>query len=241
MKGSGITTTRTKETDKNMAQNEKPTGGNKDQQQPGTALLTVLRRLAPQRRMAYWEHLQIAERQAYRLHHELGQSKPGVNLLWMLSMDNIDVVMEPSWRMEGIAGMTTWKDDHWHVAINKGDMHARRRFTLMHEFKHILDAQTESVTYQGITPVLRERIADHFSACYLMPKLWLRQAWTSGLRDPEALAGLFKVSLAAMRARLTSLQYLDNDKRSVASYFRESVSLINNGFEDNHRLSPEAA
>ncbi|SPX87802.1 putative Zn peptidase [Mycobacteroides abscessus] len=224
-----------------MTQNEKTHDNNAAKRPTGTALLTVLRRIAPQRRMAYWEHLRYAERQAHRLHHELGQTKPGVNLLWMLGMDNITVVMEPSWRMEGIAGMTTWKDDHWHVAINKGDMHARRRFTLMHEFKHIVDAQTESVTYQGITPVQRERIADYFAACYLMPKLWLRQAWTSGLHDPEALAGLFKVSLAAMRARLTNLQYLDNDKRSVASYFRGSVSLISNTFEDNHRLSAEAA
>jgi hypothetical protein len=56
-----------------------------------------------------------------------------------------------------------------------------------------------------------------------MPKLWVRRAWTSGIQDPEALAGLFHVSQLAMEKRLRYLGFLDEDPtRTVASYFRRA-------------------
>ena len=49
----------------------------------------------------------------------------------------------------------------------------------------------------------------------------LRRAWVGGIQDPEALAGLFKVSLQAMDKRLKHLQFIDEEpERSVSSYFR---------------------
>jgi Zn-dependent peptidase ImmA (M78 family) len=54
-----------------------------------------------------------------------------------------------------------------------------------------------------------------------MPKTWLRRVWTRGLQDPEALAGMFRVSRQAMEKRLHDLGYLDKDPdRAIASYFR---------------------
>ncbi len=204
--------------------NRKPTEGEKDNtSQPGVALLTSLRKLMPIRRLAYYEHLLLAERQATRLLIILDQTEPGVSLDWLSdgSLGNIAVVLEPRWRMEGLAGMTTWADDRWVVGINKGQPQARRRFTLAHEFKHVLDAHRDKITYQDISPEQRERIADYFAACYLMPKAMIRRAWTGGLRDPEALAGLFKVSRQAMDKRLTYLQYIDGQPdRLTQSYFR---------------------
>ena len=194
-----------------------------DKAQPGVALLTSLRRLMPIRRLAYYEHLLLAERQATRLLNILDQTEPGANLDWLSdgSLGNITVVLEPRWRMEGLAGMTTWADDRWVVGINKGQPQARRRFTLAHEFKHVLDAHRDKITYQDISPEQRERIADYFAACYLMPKAMIRRAWTGGLRDPEALAGLFKVSRQAMDKRLTYLQFIDGQPdRPIKSYFR---------------------
>jgi Zn-dependent peptidase ImmA (M78 family) len=138
-------------------------------------------------------------------------------------LGNIQVVMESRWRMEGLSGMTTWADGHWVIGINKSNPHARRRYTLSHEFKHVLDAHRDQLTYRELSDVQRELIADYFAACYLMPAGWVRKAWTSGLRDPEALAGLFKVSLQAMEKRLRYLQYLDDEpERAVTTYFRRS-------------------
>lgn len=191
--------------------------------QPGVSLLSALRGQMPIRRLAHYEHLLIAERQAGRLHTLLDQAEPGVNLDWLSDsrLGNVQVVLTPRWRMEGLSGMTTWEDGHWVIGVNKGNPQARRRFTLCHEFKHVLDANRDKITYQGISADQRERIADYFSACYLMPKTWLRRAWTNGLQDPEALAGLFKVSVQAMETRLKFLQYIDPEpERQVKSYFR---------------------
>jgi Zn-dependent peptidase ImmA (M78 family) len=205
--------------------NKQSGGGPAPSRQPqtGLALLTNLRRMMPLRQLAYWEHVVIAERQASRLHTLLGQSEPGVSLEWLSdsSFGNIEVVMESRWRMDGLSGITTWNDGHWVIGVNKGNPQPRRRFTLAHELKHIVDANRDKITYKGLNAGQRELIADYFAACYLMPKVWLRRAWTGGIQDPEALAGLFKVSTLAMEKRLKHLQYIDEEpERPVRSYFR---------------------
>lgn len=176
--------------------------------------------------MQLWEHQRIAERQATRLLRLLGQTGPAVDLAWLTTMKRVTVALLPRWKMEGLSGMTTWDNNHWVIGINKGNPHARRRFTLCHEFKHALDANRDRVTYRHINDNQRELIADYFAACLLMPKTWLRRAWTSGIQDPEALAGLFNVSLPAMQRRLRYLGYLDDEPdRATASYFRSATPL----------------
>jgi Zn-dependent peptidase ImmA (M78 family) len=184
-----------------------------------------LRRLVPTRQLQLHEHMTLAEHQAIELHHMLGQAAPAADLAWLTQLKQIAVVMQPFWKMDGLSGMSTWDDGHWVIGINKRNPHARRRFTLCHELKHILDADRDKITYQGISATQRERIADYFAACYLMPKLWLRRAWTSGIQDPEALAGLFNVSRAAMDKRLAYLGFIDDEPdRTVASYFRKATT-----------------
>ncbi len=51
--------------------------------------------------------------------------------------------------------MTTWDDGHWVIGINQGNSHARRRFTLGHELKHVLDADRDRITYRGIKQAQR--------------------------------------------------------------------------------------
>lgn len=204
-------------------------GHSSGSEQPGIALLTALRRDMPIRPMAFYEHLIVAERQATRLLRQLGQLEPGVSLDWLTdgSLGNIDVVMLPRWRMESLSGMSSWQDGRWVIGINKAQPHARRRFTLAHEFKHVLDAHRDKITYSRLTTEQREQIADYFAACYLMPKTWLRRAWTGGLQDPEALAGLFKVSQPAMQKRLRYLQFVDAEPdRPVNSYFRHQTDWL---------------
>lgn len=179
-----------------------------------------LRQLMPIRPLGYWEHLIIAERQAGRLHELLGQTGPAADLKWVTELTKVSVVLVPRWKSAGSSGITTFKDGKWVIGVNKGEPHARRRFTLAHEFKHFLDGTRDSVTYKHVEPQ-RELIANYFAACYLMPKTWLRRSWTRGLQDPEALAGLFGVSEAAMEKRLQYLGFIDREGgRSTASYFR---------------------
>jgi Zn-dependent peptidase ImmA (M78 family) len=167
--------------------------------------------------------MHLAEQQAIALHQELKQTGPPADLAWLTQLNKVTVVLQPRWKMEGLSGMTTWDDGHWIIGINKGNPHARRRFTLGHELKHVLDADRDRITYRSINPAQREQIADYFAACYLMPKLWLRRAWTGGIQDVDALAGLFVVSRQAMEKRLKFLGFIDDQpERTVASYFRTS-------------------
>src|SRR5215212_1146576 len=186
-------------------------------------VLSVLRRLMPSRKLRLFEHQVIAEQQAIELHRLLNQDGPAADLGWLTKLKNVTVVLQPSWKMDGLSGMSSWDDGHWVIGVNKGNPHARRRFTLGHEFKHILDADRDKITYRGLAPAQREAVADWFAACYLMPKLWLRRIWARGIQDPDALAGLFNVSRPAMDKRLRYLGFIDDEpNRSVASYFRRA-------------------
>jgi len=191
---------------------------------PQPNVLAELRKLMPARALRLYEHLTLAEAQATRLHRVLKQEAPAADLAWLASnkTPGITVVTLPRWKMEGLSGICKWTaDDGWVIGVNKSNPHARRRFTLAHELKHAIDGNRDKITYRDINPRQREQIADYFAACYLMPKFWLRRAWTHGLQDPEALAGLFKVSLQAMNKRLTYLGYVDAEPdRSITSYFR---------------------
>ncbi len=79
------------------------------------------------------------------------------------------------------------KDNGHHGADE--DAHARRRFTLAHEWKHLLDYTTSNVLYRhlghGNTQQRKhkvERIADHSAACLLMPRTWVKNSLASGIQ-----------------------------------------------------------
>jgi Zn-dependent peptidase ImmA (M78 family) len=189
-------------------------------------VLDELRKMMPLRPLRMHEHLVIAERQATHLNRLLDQRGPSVDLAWITRLEAVTVVLQPRWKMDGLSGMTVWSDGRWVIGVNKGNSHSRRRFTLGHEFKHLLDATRDKVTYRNINPAQREVIANYFAACYLMPKAWVRRAWTGGLQDVEGLAGLFNVSVEAMKTRLTYLGFIDSEPdRQVATYFRTDTAV----------------
>src|SRR5690349_18260928 len=112
---------------------------------PKRDVLAALRSLQPTRPLRGFEHLQIAERQATELHRLLEQAGPAADLGWLMDHEGITVVLVPKWKMDGLSGMSTWTEDHWVIGINRGNPHARRRFTLCHEFKHVLDANRDQL------------------------------------------------------------------------------------------------
>jgi Zn-dependent peptidase ImmA (M78 family) len=134
--------------------------------------------------------------------------------------------------MDRLSGATTFSKGRYLILVNGGDSLQRRRFTLAHEWKHLLDYAAADLIHAGLGRGDSQRqarqieeIANYFAACLLMPKALLRRAWTSGLQDPEALAGLFDVSIEAMQIRLTYLGFInDEPDRPLKTYFRRTLS-----------------
>ena len=95
----------------------------------------------------------------------------------------------------------------WGIRINGAEPITRQRFTLAHELKHILDTASEDAIYGHLPkgPARQrhiEAICDHFAACLLMPKAWVKSLWGQGVQDLSGLAWRFEVSQQAMLIRL---------------------------------------
>jgi hypothetical protein len=170
------------------------------------SVLASLRDLVPQRPLRFTEAVRIAEQQADRL-LTLGQIYgPPVPIDLIADLPRIQVIIRG--RMP-VAGSVHWANGRWVICVACGDHPRRRRFSVAHEFKHVLDHPYRQFLYSGFYPANRqrqiERTADAFAGALLMPKRFVRQAFTSGIQDPYDLARLFDVSPAAIRVRLSQL------------------------------------
>jgi Zn-dependent peptidase ImmA (M78 family) len=126
--------------------------------------------------------------------------------------------------------VTHYSRGRYLVLINKNDAHARRRWTLAHELKHLLDYTKSKAMYKqlGYGDETRqeqciERICDHYAASLLMPRMWVKRAYGNRIQDITALAGLFNVSEEAMHIRLKFLGIIDDEpERITRTYFRRT-------------------
>jgi Zn-dependent peptidase ImmA (M78 family) len=88
----------------------------------------------------------------------------------------------------------------------------------VHEFKHILDHPFIDVLYPDTAWTSAhdraEQICDYFAACLLMPRTWLKKAWTR-TQDPHTLARRFDVSTQAMRVRLLQIGLVEPGPRCL--------------------------
>lgn len=196
-------------------------------------LVLKLRRPTPVRAVTYYEALNIARLQARKARHLLDMTAPHADLSWILALPGIRVEALPLHEIREIAGADAsgltkrLRGGGYFIGVNKNASHTHRRFTLAHEFKHLLDYPYAKNLYgwlgQG-NQELREKqiewIADTFAAHFLIPSTVLKNVWTTGLQDIRALAGLFTVSEQAMRIRLENEGLLDLDQRPTAMYFR---------------------
>jgi Zn-dependent peptidase ImmA (M78 family) len=105
-----------------------------------------------------------------------------------------------------VSGCTDWAKGSWVIVINGAEPPLRQRFTLAHEFKHIIDYRFIDVAYppsMGMSSRQRaESTCDYFAGCLLVPRPWLKRAWGNGLQDLPKLAQHFGVSQAAIQTRL---------------------------------------
>ncbi len=202
-----------------------------------SSIIRQLRSLMPLRALEEHEAHSVAERQAIRLLEVLGQREPAADVGLIAELPRVEVKVEPNLHVGGISGFSQWGRGRWLIVVNRDDSQTRRRFTLAHEFKHVLDHPFVKVVYSelAVRDAERERcieqMCDYFAGCLLIPRNWLKQAWARGVQDQATLAALFNVSEAAMAIRLQQIGLTEPRARCarprrlvrpIASYFRSA-------------------
>jgi Zn-dependent peptidase ImmA (M78 family) len=174
------------------------------------SVVAELRALCPARSLAPWEASGIAERQAARLLRWAGVTEAPVPEQVIEHLPRIDVRYRPAAALHGV---TRWDGHRWRIVINRRDTWGRQRFSLAHEYKHILDAPVCELLYRDgrrSAGYHAERAADAFAAALLMPRVLIKRAfYDRGIRDEHTLARAFQVSVAAMRVRLDELRLFE--------------------------------
>jgi predicted transcriptional regulator len=184
-----------------------------------SSVLYQLRKLMPPRALSQFEAYRIAELQANRLLAAFGVDQPGTPDELVTGQPFIQVVLRDDLP---ISGLTNWYKPRWLVVLNDSEPAVRRRFSLHHEFKHLLDHGLADRAYPSTiwqtNEERAERVADYFAACLLMPRRLVKRRFFEGLSDPDDLAAEFGVSPQAMRFRLQQLHLAEPRSRCGHSY-----------------------
>ncbi len=175
----------------------------------GTSVLANLRRLHPNRPLDLTDALWLAERQANRLLELRGAAHDvPVPTSIVTGLPRITVEHDPELPANAASGSSAWDYQRrsWVISLNPTEPRTRRRFTVLHEYKHILDHASPAIRVTGSpAPFQRptaEIVADYFAGCVLIPKRLLSAAYYDGIQCPGDLAQLFDVSEPAIRVRL---------------------------------------
>jgi Zn-dependent peptidase ImmA (M78 family) len=184
-----------------------------------TPLLTRLRELVPNRGLSPAEARYVAERQAALLLAHTSIEKPAVPESVITDLPFVTATRRPGFPTSGMATQT---DSGWVIVLRAEEAKVRQRFTLLHEFKHVLDDPFIERLYPtrgGHNPEERaERISDYFAACVLMPRMWIKRDWAGGgIQDIDRLARRYQVSRVAMAVRLAELHLLPPTPRCAGT------------------------
>ena len=173
-----------------------------------TSVLKSLRTLMPRRVLTYAEALSRAELQASRLLalHEVRVAPVPIEVVTELPRIRVEQAFDLP-----VSGSAHWDGGSWVLTVNASEYSLRQRFSVMHEFKHVLDHPTRHLI-QGdkkqklSAEQMAEKVADYFAACVLMPRKLVKDAFCNqGIQGLESLSDLFQVSQKAMSFRLSQL------------------------------------
>ena len=171
-------------------------------------VLTRLRDIVPIRVLTVTESLELAERQADLLLSLAGITAPPVPETVITDVARIEVQrITPS----PVFGAAQWSRGRWLILIRGADATTRQRFTLAHEFKHILDHPFIDSLYPSVCTMTREQrseaVCDYFAACLLMPRRWIVKTTETDGPNVGRLARRFDVSHTAMQVRLNAIGF----------------------------------
>lgn len=175
------------------------------------SILRCLRKLAPQQALTLPEAVNVSEAQVEWLLDVCSVHAPPVPSEIVTDLPGITVRLDGNMPPD-TSGVSHWSREHrcWIILLNATESAVRRRFTLMHEWKHIIDHGRPKL--RDVSPwswAYRSRqdphewVANYFAGSLLMPKELLKAAWMSGVRHPRDLAALFEVSVQAVCVRLS--------------------------------------
>jgi Zn-dependent peptidase ImmA (M78 family) len=169
------------------------------------SVLGALRAIAPTREnVTYAESLRIAELQANKLLNLSKLTEPPVPSEIITTLPKLSIEYIKSLA----SGASFWDKRRrtWVIQLSRSDSTCRCRFTLAHEFKHIIDHGRQHLLYSGTrrtsAETQAERAADYFSGCLLVPRRLLARAWRNGTHKSSELSRLFHVSEQAIIVRL---------------------------------------
>ena len=196
-------------------------------------VIARLRDFVPIRPLTREEALRIAELQAQRFHQFLGTDEPPMPEQLISDIPRVQVErITPI----PVSGSTHWASSRWLIVLNGAEPRVRQRFSLAHEFKHILDHRFIDVIYQGVAATNRnrwiEQVCDYFAGCLLMPRPWVKRAYAHGVQQLPELAARFGVSPTAMQVRLLQIGLIDRPAR--CSRARSDWSLPGTGHAGTH-------
>ncbi|RBY76896.1 ImmA/IrrE family metallo-endopeptidase [Blastococcus sp. TF02-09] len=169
------------------------------------SVLASLRAVIPIRPLEPSEALQVAELQAARLLELTNNTEAPLDWTVIAGLPRLRI------RRESLptSGMSFWDGHNWVIVLNRDEPRTRQRFTLLHEYKHIVDHGATDRLYVGTgrhqASDQAEQAADYFAGCALMPKRLVKRAWGQGLQQSAALAWRFGVSERAIEVRLAQL------------------------------------
>lgn len=190
-------------------------------------LLRELRALAPNRPLTYGESLQLAHVQAARFRRWAGANEPEINLIGLVKQRLVPVNFVPSHSLNGESGMTTNAvGGKVQLFINENEPLVRQRFSLLHEWKHVLDFEHADVLHAKLgrgnaklQADMIEWICNEFAGHVLMPTALVKRTWFA-TQDLTLAANLFNVSTEAMATRLEKLGLIGERKPTPHTYFR---------------------
>lgn len=167
-----------------------------------TSVLATLRSLSPTRdHISFSDALRVAELQAARLLELNDVTTWPVPREIISELPKIRIL--PSTGAADGANFWDWRSKQWVILLNRADSWRRQRFTLAHEYKHIIDHPNRRRLYHGPRADQHaEQVADYFAGCLLVPRRLLKSAWGNGIQRQDDLARAFNVSEQAIRVRL---------------------------------------
>lgn len=190
---------------------------------PTRSVLASLRALIPTRdTITASEALRIAELQASKLLELHGIDYWPVPREIITELPKIRIL--PSSTLADGANFWDTQGKQWIILLNRADSWRRQRFTLAHEYKHIIDHVAKTRLYHDrhgrfgmITAGQQaEQAADYFAGCLLIPRRLLKRAWGNGLQRTDELARAFNVSEQAIAVRLRQTGLVDEADQRTA-------------------------